>query len=108
MNGISFVIADIETTGLNSKNFHEITEVSFIRASDKLQLIRQVICEHPENANYDALQLTGITLSDLSTGVSKEEMMGDVDGFLSLSGATPASTCIIGHNIQFDRKFLFA
>ena len=108
MAGIVFQIADIETTGLNSRNFHEITEVSFIRVADKMQLFCEVKCEHPENASYDALKITGKTLADLTNGMSKEEMMDKVDRFLAMQEATPASTCIIGHNVSFDRRFLFA
>jgi DNA polymerase III epsilon subunit-like protein len=108
MSGLSYYVADIETTGLNSKNFHEITEVSFIRATDRVQLFREVRCEHPENANYDALKITGKTLADLNNGISKEAMIDEVNRFLVLDGSTPMATCIVGHNISFDRRFLFA
>jgi DNA polymerase III epsilon subunit-like protein len=107
MSGIIYQIIDIESTGLNS-HLHEITEVSVIRASDKVQLFCEVRCEHPENASYDALKITGKTLADLNNGMSKEEMIDRVDRFLAMNGATPASTCIIGHNINFDKRFLFA
>ena len=107
MSGLSFSIVDLETTGLSTK-FHDVIEVSLIRGHDRVQLFTEIKATHPENANFDALKITNRTLKDLERGISKEEAIAKIESFFALDGATAASRCAVGHNVQFDRKFLFA
>jgi DNA polymerase III epsilon subunit-like protein len=104
-----FYCLDLETNGLMWKgNFHEICELSMLRASDRVQLSRQVKVERPQNSNFDALRITGKTLEDLKVGISKQQLIQNVESFLAEDSATAEHRCLVGHNIiNFDRKFLW-
>ena len=104
---LKFYIIDTETTGLRVK-YHEITEVSIIRCSDRVQLTEMVRCENPERASIDALTITGKTIDDLYSGNSKEYVVSKIDKFLNEDGLTPAHRCFVAHNASFDMKFLHA
>jgi DNA polymerase III epsilon subunit-like protein len=108
MSGIKYYILDLETNGLRC-NYHTVTEIGIIRASDKMQLWRQVRCEYPERSSADALRITNKTIDDLLNGQDKEQVVEECDKFFNEDGLTPAHRCIVGHNIfNFDRKFLHA
>lgn len=109
MANIIYYCLDLETNGLMSKNnFHEITELSILRAHDRMQLSRQVKVDRPENSSFDALKITGKTIEDLKIGISKRQLVGEVEGFLAEDNLTPEHRCLVGHNIvNFDRKFLW-
>jgi DNA polymerase III epsilon subunit-like protein len=102
---IVFYLLDLETNGI--LNQHEITEFSAIRASDMVQLSRQVRVSRPEDSSLDALKITGKTLDDLRKGLSKSELVDIVEEFFATDNSAPESRCIVGHNIGFDRRFLF-
>ena len=105
---ISYWILDVESTGLKA-GYHEVTEIGIIRAMDRVQLWRNVKCENPQNASYDALQITKKTLADLEKGHTREQVVEECNKFFETDGLTPAHRCIVGHNIySFDRRFLFA
>lgn len=103
---LNYYVLDLETTGLNS-TFHEVCEISIIRATDKVQLTKMVRCERPHDASFDALQMLNKTISDLKMGTAKEQVVKEVNNFLALDGADASSRCIVGHNvIKFDKRFL--
>lgn len=104
---IQYYVIDTETTGLRS-DYHEMSEISIIRCSDRVQLTEFIQCEYPERANFDALAITKKTLDDLSKGKSKEEVVEKIDVFLNEDGLTPAHRCFIAHNWSFDKKFTHA
>jgi DNA polymerase III epsilon subunit-like protein len=107
MSGLIYYCLDLETTGLKAA-FHEITELSILRAEDRVQLSKQVRCLNPQNASFDALRITGKTIGDLSKGISSTELVEEVEFFLAEDNATPAHRCLVGHNIvSFDKKFLW-
>jgi DNA polymerase III alpha subunit (gram-positive type) len=104
---ISFYVLDLETTGL-SKDIHEITELCLIRAEDRMTLNRQVKVNHPENASFDAMKITGKSFDDLKKGISPIQLIKDVEDFLAQDGIPPSHKCLIGHNLTaFDRVFLW-
>lgn len=107
MSDIQYYICDTETTGLSNK-LHEITEFSFIRCQDKVCFTRDVKCDRPESASLDALRITNKTLNDLKSGLSKKEACEKIIKFLEMDNSNPAFRCIVGHNINFDRGFLFS
>lgn len=108
MAEIVYYVLDLESTGLSAKD-HEVNEISIIRVKDKVQLTKQVRCEYPERASFDALKITGKTLQDLENGISKEDAVAIVEKFFNQDGLTPNFRCIVGHNvISFDKKMLFA
>ena len=105
---VVYYVIDTETTGLKS-SYHECTEIGIIRAIDRVQLWRNIKCERPEVASFDALAITKKTLADLEKGFDKERVVEECDRFFNEDGLTPAHRCIIGHNIfSFDKRFLFA
>lgn len=106
---IKFYILDLETNGLQAKNnFHEIAELSIIRADDCVQLTRQVRVNNIRNSSIDAMKITNKTEADYKKGISKKQLVADVEALLDEDGAEPAHRCLIGHNvINFDKKFLW-
>jgi len=104
---ILYYVIDTETTGLKA-HYHEMTEIGIIRCADRVQLWRQIKCEYPERANFDALAITKKTMADLEKGASREAVVEECDKFFSEDGATSAARCIVAHNAAFDRKFLHA
>lgn len=107
MSALKYYIIDTETTGLKS-NHHEMTEIGIIRAEDRVQLWRQIKCEYPERASFDALAITKKTLADLERGHPKEAVVAECNKFFEEDGLTPAHRCIVAHNAPFDKKFLHA
>lgn len=105
---LAYYIIDLETTGLKS-GYHEVFEISIIRATDKVQLTRIIKCEYPERASFDSLQITGKNRQDLEFGTSKEQVVEECEKFFAEDGLTAGHRCIVGHNIfTFDKKFLHA
>lgn len=104
---LQYYVIDTETTGLKA-NYHEMTEIGIIRCTDRVQLWRQIKCENPERANYDALAITKKTMADLERGHLKNTVMEECNKFFAEDGLTPAHRCIVAHNAPFDRKFLHA
>lgn len=104
---LHYYVIDTETTGLKA-NHHEMTEIGIIRCTDRVQLWRQIKCEYPERASFDALAITKKTLADLDRGHIKEDVVIECNKFFAEDGLTPAHRCIVAHNAPFDRKFLHA
>lgn len=107
MSGIKYYVIDTETTGLRS-GYHEMTEIGIIRCTDRVQLHKTIVCEHPERASIDALAITKKTIADLSRGTPKEVIVEECNKFFAEDGLTPAHRCVVAHNAPFDRKFLHA
>lgn len=104
---LHYYVIDTETTGLR-ENHHEMTEIGIIRCTDRVQLWRQIKCEYPERANFDALAITKKTMADLERGHIKEDVVNECNKFFAEDGLTPAHRCIVAHNAPFDRRFLHA
>lgn len=105
-SGLIFYVIDTESNGL-LPNIHELCELSIIRGHDRVQLSRQVRVEKPENSSIDALRIINKTASDLRKGISKRELISDVERFVDEDGKSPEQRCLIGHNvIGFDKRFL--
>lgn len=107
MSGLQYYVIDTETTGLKS-GYHEVTEIGIIRATDRVQLWRQIKCNYPERANFDALAITKKTMADLERGYDRDAVIAECEKFFAEDGLTPAHRCIVAHNAPFDRKFLHA
>lgn len=103
---INNYILDTETTGLKN-DYHEITQISIIRCSDRKQLNKYIKAEFPQRASSQALEYTGRTIADLEKGDSKKEVVEFINEFFNQDGGGPEERCIIGHNIiSFDKRFL--
>lgn len=107
MSGIKFYVIDTETTGLKA-NYNEMTEIGIIRVEDRVQLWKQIKCENPERASFDALAITKKTMADLEKGYDRKTVVEECEKFFAEDGLTPAHRCIIAHNAPFDKKFLHA
>jgi len=106
VSNLKYYIIDTETNGI--LNVHECVEISIIRAIDKVQLSRNIICEHPELSSLDALQVTNKTMVDLLKGSPKEKVVAECNKFFAEDGLTSAHRCIVGHSIAFDKRFIHA
>jgi DNA polymerase III epsilon subunit-like protein len=102
-----YYVIDTETTGLKA-NYNEMTEIGIIRCTDRVQLWRQIKCEYPERANFDALAITKKSMADLERGHLNSAVVEECNKFFAEDGATPGHRCIVAHNAPFDRKFLHA
>lgn len=102
-----YYVIDTETTGLKA-GYNEMTEIGIIRYTDRVQLWRQIKCEYPERANFDALAITKKTMADLEKGHDNDKIVEECERFFAEDGATPAHRCIVAHNAPFDKRFLHA
>lgn len=106
MADIQYYVLDTETTGVKP-DYHEITQISIIRCSDRKQLNRYIKAHHPERVNSVALEKTNRVYSDLFKGDSRKEVVEFCNNFFLADGTEPEERCIIGHNIiKFDKPFL--
>jgi DNA polymerase III epsilon subunit-like protein len=102
-----FYILDTETNGLKA-GYHEITQISIIRCSDRVQLTRDIKIEYPERSSFQALEVTGRTLYDLLSGEQKEKVVEDCEKFWAQDKKTPEHRCLVAHNASFDKRFCHA
>jgi DNA polymerase III epsilon subunit-like protein len=101
-------IIDLETTGVKT-NWHEVTQITIIRCSDRNQLNKYIWPKFPDRTSPDALKYTGRTMQDLYKGEPAEDVVKACHEFILQDGAQPEGRCIIGHNIlSFDKRFLHA
>lgn len=104
---LNYYIIDVETTGLKV-DWHEVTQVSIVRCSDRRQLNRYIRAEHPERCDDRALEATGRTKDDLRKGGPKLEAVEACERFLLEDGQTPEHRCMVAHNAPFDKRFTSA
>lgn len=107
MSGLKYYIIDTETTGLKA-DYHEMIEISIIRADDRKQLSRYIKAEFPQRANPEALKITKKSVKDLMIGETKESVIDTIDYFLSQDGLSPEHRVMVAHNAPFDRRFCHA
>jgi DNA polymerase III epsilon subunit-like protein len=106
MNNINYYILDTETTGTKT-GYHEVTQISICRCSDKLQLNKFIRPLYPERTDPNALKYTGRTMADLDKGETKLEVVNSCKKLFEMDGGTPESRCIVGHNVwAFDKRFV--
>ena len=102
---IEYYICDTETSGLNC-GYHEISELSVIRYSDKVQLFKKLKCLYPKRASYDALRITNKTINDLYFGEDREKVVNTVNKLFESDGKKPNGRCVVAYNATFDRRFI--
>lgn len=107
MSKLQFYTIDVETTGF-SLDWHEITQISIIRNSDRHQMSKFIKPEFPQRVSKQALEATGRTYKDLLKGLPKKEAVEELNKFIENDGQTSEHRCMIGHNVSFDRRFCFA
>lgn len=102
---MEYYVLDVETTGFSTDK-HEVTQVSIIRCADRHQLSRYIAADFPERADYNALKVTGRTLSDIIKGDEKQFAVEAFNSFLLQDNKTIEHRCMIAHNASFDRRFV--
>lgn len=102
-----YYIIDTETTGL-SAGFNEIFQISIIRETDRNQISRNIKIQYPERASPEALKVTNKTIKELLEGSSKEDVVSEIDLFLSADGVSPDHRVFVAHNASFDQRFCHA
>lgn len=105
--GLNYYFLDVETTGLKA-GWHEISQISIIRHSDRNQISKYIKVRNPSRTSPEALAATGRTMDDLRKGISKEEAVDACHKFLLSDGQTEEHRCIVGHNISCDKRFCHA
>lgn len=102
-----YYIIDTETTGL-SAGFHEVFQISIIRESDRHQISRNIKIDFPERASPEALKVTNKKISELLIGDSKENVINEIEKFLSLDESSSEHRVFVAHNASFDQRFCHA
>ena len=104
----NYLVLDFETTGLDHE-VHEPTQVAAILLDDQLceqaaftSLIRP---ERPELASPEAMATQGRTIQDLRNSPLPSPVFAILESFVAQADGTPI---IVGHNADFDLKFLLA
>jgi CRISPR-associated protein Cas2 len=97
---VSYVVVDVETTGLNSME-DEIIEIAALKVQEnRIHDILTVFIRTKKPVSTKIAELTGITDSALSeNGV---ELSLALMQFLEFAGTLP----VVAHNVDFDYKFL--
>jgi DNA polymerase-3 subunit epsilon len=99
----SFVVVDIETTGLDA-TYDSIIEVSAIRVhNDEVIDTFSSLIKHPHLNLNDypyIIELTGITQNMLDTAQPEDIVLKNFYSFIK-------NSVLIGHNINFDINFLY-
>lgn len=101
----SFVVLDIETTGL-MPDWDYIIEIGAIKYEQNKEverfssLIQPPVCDDGSYIDDYIVELTGITNEMLSTAPNIEEVLSDFDSFIE-------DSILIGHNVNFDINFLY-
>lgn len=102
-----YYVIDTETTGLKA-GYNEMTQISIIRCSDRVQLTKDIAIEYPERCSIEALKVIGKTIQELLKGCSKKSVVESCENFWAQDGKTPEHRCLIAHNAQFDKRFCHA
>jgi DNA polymerase-3 subunit alpha (Gram-positive type) len=96
----SYVVLDLETTGLDPKTGAEIMEFGAVRVENrKIVAEYETLIKPKQNPPAEIEILTGIRASDLQDAPDLESVRTKITEFI---GDLP----IIGHNISFDLDFL--
>ena len=105
--GLHYYIIDTETTGLKA-GYHEITEISIIRCTDRHQLTKKIRASYPDRANAISLEKTNRTMADLLVGDDKMSVIQACNTFFAQDGVSSEDRCIVAHNSAFDKRFCHA
>ena len=96
----SYIVLDIETTGLDPR-FDEIIEVAALRCENDKEISRFHTLVRPEEEIDDFItKLTGITNEMLSTAPSIQSVLPAFRDFVG-------DSIIVGHNVNFDINFIY-
>ncbi len=107
-----YVIGDVETGGFHPKN-NPITEVGLVVLDSNLEKVDEY-CSYVQgyhDLKYmpQALEVTGIKMSDINGGKPHKEVAKDIEALCKkykLKGRGANLPVFVGHNIEFDIGFI--
>ncbi len=100
----SFVVVDVETTGLNAAQ-HRITEIGLVRIeSGSITESFQSLINPEQYISPFITQHTGITNAMVYDKPKFREIAPEILNFIARSNAP----VLVGHNVKFDHGFLLA
>ena len=106
-------IADVETTGLDSR-VNDVIELSLHRSSDDVQKTWCIKPTNIENIDLGSLRINGHKLEDLrhETKAGRERYLDpvktivEIENWMMEDGVPTENRVMCGQNISFDRDFL--
>ncbi len=100
----TFVVCDVETTGLSSK-FNRITEISLIKIrNDEILDTYTTLINPGQHIPYGITQLTGISNDDVFDKPAFHEIAPKVKDFITENNGS--EIVFTGHNVNFDYNFV--
>jgi DNA polymerase-3 subunit alpha (Gram-positive type) len=114
MKKANYIIFDVETGGFNEQE-NPITQIALltIDATTLKEIDRFETFIKPYDdlvITKEALDITGLKMTDINKGVDKKEAVDILSKYLkkSMPNNRPENRPVmIGHNVQFDMRFLF-
>jgi DNA polymerase III alpha subunit (gram-positive type) len=109
MTNCVFYVADVETTGLDSR-LNDVIELSLYRLgsggpeeSQKTWLIRPI---NFDNIGADALRINGHKLEEIKRYPEASKVIVEIENWLAEDGATTFQRSLLGQNVSFDKDML--
>lgn len=112
----SLYVCDTETTGFidNGPNYNEIIELTLYRINDDSYKTWYIKPDNYESIQPDALRVNGHKIEDLKlltkygkdTYKDSKDVIVDIENWLNEDGNDCTMRCFIGHNSNFDIKFM--
>ena len=97
----TFVVFDVETTGLHPKHGDRLTEIGAVKlVNGEIVDIFNTFVNPEQLLRREIVNLTGITDEDLVGAPNEREAL---EHFLAFAGDAP----LVGHNVLFDVGFLY-
>jgi DNA polymerase III alpha subunit (gram-positive type) len=109
MNKYVFYVADVETTGLDSR-VNDVIELSLYRlgqedpeAAQKTWLIRPT---NFEGIGTEALRINGHKLEEIKRYPEASQVIVEIENWLLEDGMTTAQRALLGQYVSFDKDML--
>ena len=113
MKNADFIVFDFETGGLN-ENQNPAVQIALLTLDGKT--LKEKRRWETFIKPYDdlvitkkALESNGLKITDINSGISKEELLKELKTYFTLdnpSNAAMKRPIMVGHNVAFDMKFL--
>jgi DNA polymerase III epsilon subunit-like protein len=106
-------VADVETTGLDSR-LHDVIEFSLYRMSDDVQKTWCIKPTNPANIDHGALRINGHLIEDLrhETKIGRDKYLDpshvivEIENWINEDGVPTENRVMCGQNIAFDHDML--
>jgi DNA polymerase III alpha subunit (gram-positive type) len=113
MKAVDFVIFDFETGGLKA-DLNPAVEIALITIDGKTLKEKnrwETFIKPYDNLTIEraALNANGLKMSDINSGLSKQDLINELKDYFLLSNPTNAvmkRPIMVGHNVKFDMSFI--